>query len=393
VKGSVTLLGGDPGIGKSTLALQLAAKAEVAVLYVSGEESSGQIRLRAERLGVPLRGDLLVSSENEVDRIIAQAQASGAGLLIVDSIQTIRSTELNSAAASVSQLKACTEALTRFAKADGIPVIIIGHVTKEGAIAGPRALEHIVDTVLYFEGDGEASIRIVRAVKNRFGATDEVAVFEMRDDGLAELSNPSSLFCPVAAVRPPGCCATIVLEGTRPLAVEIQALVSPSAIPVPRRQVVGLDLNRVQLILAVLEKRAGFALGNKDVYISVVGGLRIREPAADLAVAMAVGSSLADVSLQGKMLVFGEVSLSGEVRRISRAERRLRESSQLGFAQAIIPAGTKLPPGPLQVHKVHSVADAIRLLPRHLKATPQVAGAGPHKSQELSSPVIATRHP
>lgn len=339
VPGSFVLVGGDPGIGKSTILLQLAAavaQRKGKVLYVSGEESARQVRLRADRLGA-LSGELYVLSETNMESIEAHAVSLAPVLLIVDSIQTVFRPDLPSAPGSVAQVRECAAQLLRLAKGSGMAVFIVGHVTKEGSLAGPRVLEHIVDTVLYFEGERHASFRVLRAVKNRFGSTNEVGLFEMRDTGLVEVPNPSELFL---SQRPEGVAGSVVvpsMEGTRPLLVEVQALVSASTFVSPRRTAEGIDLSRVQLLVAVLEKRVGLMLGNHDAYVKVTGGVRVTEPAVDLALAVALASSFRDQPPNSRAVVFGEVGLAGEVRAVARAEQRIREAEKMGFERVILP--------------------------------------------------------
>lgn len=340
VPGSLVLLGGDPGIGKSTLVLQAAtslATADAPVLYVSGEESVQQIKLRADRLGVNA-DKLFVLSETDLDRILAAAEKMNPGLLIVDSIQTVYADEITSAAGSVSQVRECTARLIQWAKPRQIPVLIVGHVTKEGTIAGPRVLEHMVDAVLYLEGDRYHQYRILRAVKNRFGSTDEVGVFEMADAGLVEVRNPSEAFLEERSGNAAGSTVAVTMEGSRPILVEVQALTSPTAYGLPRRSANGLDTNRLQLLVAVLQKRVGFGLGTQDIYANVVGGLRIAEPAADLAISIAVASSFKERLVDPRTVAIGEVGLSGELRSVNQLERRLAEAKRLGFTRAVVPA-------------------------------------------------------
>ncbi len=340
VPGSLVLLGGDPGIGKSTLVLQAAtslATADAPVLYVSGEESVQQIKLRADRLGVNAE-KLFVLSETDLDRILAAAEKMNPGLLIVDSIQTVYADEITSAAGSVSQVRECTARLIQWAKPRQIPVLIVGHVTKEGTIAGPRVLEHMVDAVLYLEGDRYHQYRILRAVKNRFGSTDEVGVFEMADAGLREVRNPSEAFLEERSGNAAGSTVAVTMEGSRPILVEVQALTSPTAYGLPRRSANGLDANRLQLLVAVLQKRVGLGLGTQDIYANVVGGLRIAEPAADLAVSIAVASSFKERLVDPRTVAIGEVGLSGELRSVNQLERRLAEAKRLGFTRAVVPA-------------------------------------------------------
>ncbi|CAN5513691.1 DNA repair protein RadA [soil metagenome] len=340
VRGSLILLGGDPGIGKSTLVLQTAAglaSAERKVLYVSGEESAQQIKLRADRLGVP--GEhLLVLSETNLQVALDAAEETQPGLLIIDSIQTAYLDDLNSAAGSVSQVRECTARLMQWAKPRNIPVLIVGHVTKEGAIAGPRVLEHMVDVVLYLEGERHHHYRILRGVKNRFGSTDEVGVFEMADAGLREVRNPSEAFLEERSGNSAGSTVAVTMEGTRPILVEVQALSSTTAFGLPRRSGNGLDANRLQLLVAVLQKRVGLPLQGQDIYANVVGGLKIAEPAADLPLTLAIASSFRDRAVDPRLVAIGELGLSGEVRSVNHLERRLIEARRLGFTRAIIPA-------------------------------------------------------
>ena len=338
VSGQVVLIGGDPGIGKSTLFLQ--ALAEIAprhkTLYVSGEESAEQVALRAGRLALDA-GDVELIAEIQLERIAAVLDASKPQVAVIDSIQTLYSEALTSAPGSVAQVRECAAQLTRHAKSSGIALIIIGHVTKDGAIAGPRVLEHIVDTVLYFEGDPHTSFRMIRAIKNRFGAVNELGVFAMTEKGLRGVSNPSALFLSHHEKDVAGSCVLATLEGTRPLLVEIQALVDAAHAPNPRRLSVGLEQNRLAMLLAVLHRHAGIACYDQDVFVNAVGGVRIGEPAADLAVMLAIVSSLTDRPIPGKVIAFGEVGLAGEVRPAPRGQDRLKEAAKLGFTRAIVP--------------------------------------------------------
>lgn len=341
VKGSVVLVGGDPGIGKSTLLLQALlglSKKYGKVLYVSGEESPEQIKLRAERLSID-SDEIILLSETSLEGIIDTASKLSPKAMVVDSIQTVYIEELLSAPGSVSQVRECASKLMLFAKRSDIPVFLVGHVTKEGAIAGPRVLEHIVDTVLYFEGDRGHAYRILRTVKNRFGSTNEIGVFEMSDAGLMEVENPSELFLLERPLNVSGSTVVASLEGTRPLLVEIQSLVSQTNFGMPRRTAIGVDFNRVNLLVAVLEKKAGLYLGGMDIFVNVVGGIRIIEPAVDLGVITAIASSLKDISIDPKTFVFGEVGLSGEIRAVTQAEVRIREASKIGFKRVIMPLG------------------------------------------------------
>ncbi|MEW6292562.1 MAG: DNA repair protein RadA [Pseudomonadota bacterium] len=339
VVGGVVLIGGDPGIGKSTLLLQaLARLAEVGqpVLYVSGEESAEQVALRAQRLQLPAAG-LRLLPEINLEKIIASLQEEKPVVAVIDSIQTLWSDALQSAPGSVAQVRECAAQLTRFAKQTGVGIIFVGHVTKEGALAGPRVLEHIVDTVLYFEGDTHSSFRLVRAFKNRFGAVNELGVFAMTDKGLKGVSNPSALFLSQHAQDVAGSCVLVTQEGTRPLLVEIQALVDDAMGGNPRRLTVGLESQRLAMLLAVLHRHAGVMCGDQDVFVNAVGGVRIQEPAADLAVLLAIVSSLRNKPLPAKLVVFGEVGLAGEIRPAPRGQERLKEAAKLGFTRALIP--------------------------------------------------------
>ena len=340
VAGSLVLIGGDPGIGKSTILIQVANHLSVSsgqVLYISGEESAEQIKLRSNRIGIS-SPSLLLAAETNIQAVERYAESVKPAYLVIDSIQTMYDPELASAPGTVSQVRSCTAALSRVAKKGGIPVFIVGHVTKEGSLAGPRVLEHMVDTVLYFEGDTHQSYRVLRAVKNRFGSTDELGIFEMREGGLEEVPNPSEALLAERPVHGAGSIVTSTIEGSRPLLVEIQALVAPSYFTSPRRMATGVDYNKMLMILAVLEKRVGLALGNKDVYVNVAGGVRIVEPAADLAIALAVASSLLDKPVDSAAIALGEIGLAGEVRAVGQMEKRLKEAARLGFERAIVAA-------------------------------------------------------
>lgn len=341
VPGSVILVGGDPGIGKSTLLLQACAKiAELPikpeVFYISGEEAIDQVRIRAKRLKLQ-NAPVNLASATDVRDIIATLEKSNADVVIIDSIQTMYLEEVESTPGSVSQVRACSYELIKLAKRRGFALFLVGHVTKQGSIAGPRVLEHMVDTVLYFEGERGHHFRILRAVKNRYGATDEIGVFEMQDQGLVEVENPSALFLAERQGNISGSCVFAGVEGSRPVLVEIQALVSPTSYSSPKRAVVGWDSNRLAMVLAVLEARCGMNLSSQDIYLNIAGGLRITEPAADLAVAMAVISSLSNKPLPPDMVIFGEIGLSGEIRAVSQPASRLKEAKKLGFASCIIP--------------------------------------------------------
>lgn len=342
VKGSLILVGGDPGIGKSTLLLQICNTIHSGskLLYVSGEESVGQIKLRADRLKV-VRKDLYIVSASNYESILALIDTEKPGLVIIDSIQTMYTDAITSAPGSVSQVREVTAALMKLAKKSGITIMIVGHVTKEGAIAGPRVLEHMVDTVLYFEGDRHLSFRILRAVKNRFGSTNEIGVFEMRDSGLAEISNPSEMMLSGRPGNVPGSVVVSSLEGTRPMLIEIQSLVCTTNFGVPRRMATGLDYNRLTMLMAVLEKRVGLQLYNFDAYVNVVGGIRIDEPACDLGIAAAVASSFRNVSVDDGFVLVGEVGLTGEVRAVAQIDKRISEAMRMGFKSIIIPEGNK----------------------------------------------------
>ena len=365
VAGQVVLIGGDPGIGKSTLLLQALSSLgnESKALYISGEESAEQVALRAKRLGVDTAPVHLVA-EIQLERIAAALDAHRPQVAVVDSIQTLWSEQLQSAPGSVAQVRECAAQLARHAKKSGIALFIIGHVTKEGTIAGPRVLEHIVDTVLYFEGDPNSAVRLVRAVKNRFGAVNELGVFAMTERGLKAVSNPSRLFLSTHEKPVAGSCVLMTLEGTRPLLVEIQALVDSAHTPNPRRLSVGLEQNRLAMLLAVLHRHAGIATWEQDVFVNAVGGMRISEPAADLAVCLAVVSSLTDRPIREKVAVFGEVGLAGEVRPAPRGQERLKEAAKLGFEKAIVPKANQ-PKGrlaELEVIAIERVDQAVQVL-------------------------------
>lgn len=365
VPGSLALIGGDPGIGKSTLVLQAAARVAsdaVPVLYTTGEESVQQIRLRADRLGLA-DANVHLLAESDLDQVIQVAGDLNPGLVIVDSIQTAMLPELESTAGSVGQVRECTARIIQWAKPRQLPVIIVGHVTKEGAIAGPRVLEHMVDTVLYLEGERFQQFRILRAVKNRFGSTDEVGVFEMTGEGLTEVTNPSQTFLQQRVLNAPGSVVTVTIEGSRPILVEMQALTSPTVYGLPKRSANGLDPGRLQLLVAVLQKRLGLTLGTQDIFANVVGGLRITEPGSDLAAALAIVSSFRDANFDPATVALGEIGLSGEIRSVGQIERRLTEASRLGFTKAIVPkhgiTGTSSRDG-LTIVPVGSVAEAVR---------------------------------
>lgn len=366
VPGAVILIGGDPGIGKSTLLLQVLAQVQerLSTLYVTGEESLSQVRLRASRLGLP-RLDLPVLAETSVERVLQIAQKQRPGLLVLDSIQTLHSESLDSAPGSVSQLRESSAQMVRYAKASGCAIVLVGHVTKEGAIAGPRVLEHMVDTVLYFEHDTGQRFRIVRAVKNRFGAVNELGVFAMTDVGLKEVSNPSALFLSRHAEPVAGSVVTVSRQGSRPLLVEVQALVDSSQLGNPRRVTLGLEGNRLAMLLAVLHRHGGIALGDQDVFANVVGGMRIQEPAADLPLVMAALSSFRAHPIPGDMVIFGELGLAGEIRPVQGGEERLAEAAKHGFKRAIVPkanAPRKTGFKGMQVHAVERLEQVIELV-------------------------------
>jgi len=366
VPGSLVLIGGDPGIGKSTLLLQASAALAAAggpVLYVSGEESAQQIKLRAERIGMPGDG-LYVLTETNIQVIVDHIMQLQPRLVVVDSIQTVYLEELQSAAGSVSQVRESAARLMRLAKEHGIPVFLIGHVTKAGAIAGPRVLEHIVDTVLYLEGDRFHSYRLLRCVKNRFGASSEVGVFEMQEVGMAEVTNPSQVFLAERLPNAAGSAVAVTLEGTRPLLVEIQALSSLTSFGNPRRTANGVDLNRLWLLVAVLSKRVGIRLSDQDVFVNVVGGLRVGEPAADLALACAITSSFRDIPVADDLASVGEVGLSGELRAVSQLETRLREAAKLGVRRCLVPQSrllNKLKLPEIEILKARTLAQALEM--------------------------------
>ncbi len=367
VRGGVALLGGDPGIGKSTLLLQALSRlsSSCTALYVSGEESAQQVALRSRRLGLE-SGSLKVLAEIQLEKILAALLAQTPHVAVIDSIQTVYSEALQSAPGSVAQVRECAAQLTRFAKTSGTSLLFVGHVTKEGAIAGPRVLEHMVDSVLYFEGDTHSSFRLVRAIKNRFGAVNELGVFAMTDKGLRGVANPSALFLSQHGVAVAGSCVLVTQEGTRPLLVEIQALVDESHAPNARRLTVGLEQNRLAMLLAVLHRHAGVAAFDQDVFVNAVGGVKIDEPAADLAILLAIVSSLRNKPLPPKLVVFGEVGLAGEVRPVQRGQERLREAAKLGFTQALIPRANAPKGGieGLEVIAVERVDEAVRIVTR-----------------------------
>lgn len=369
VPGVVVLLAGEPGVGKSTLLLEVAyrwaAESGSAALYVTGEESAGQVRLRAERTG-NVDDSMFLAAESDLSALLGHVDDVKPGLLIVDSVQTMSSPQVESSPGGVTQVRAVTAALVALAKERGLPVVLVGHVTKEGSVAGPRVLEHLVDVVLHFEGDRHSTLRMVRGVKNRFGAADEIGCFELRDDGIVGVPDPSGLFVNRHAEAVPGTAVTVTVEGKRPLLAEVQALVGKSYLNQPRRAVSGLDSSRVSMVLAVLEKRGGAALGDKDVYVATVGGMKVTEPAVDLAAALAVSSAFADEALSPKLVAIGEVGLAGEVRRVTGVGRRLTEAARMGFTHALVPPD----PGPLpdgikalQVADLASAVHAVQYVP------------------------------
>jgi len=367
VSGSLVLIGGDPGIGKSTLLLQVMgnlAKSDEPVLYVSGEESPQQIRLRGTRMGIEQK-QLYLLAETSLEKIFTHVTRLKPKALVVDSIQTIFTSGVESAPGSVSQVRETAGRLMLLAKGSGLPVFLVGHVTKDGAIAGPRVLEHIVDTVLYFEGDAGHPYRILRAVKNRFGSTNEIGVFEMKEGGLHEVRNPSELFLSERPIGVSGSLVVATIEGSRPLLVELQALVSPSSFGTPRRTTIGVDHNRLALLVAVLEKKVGLSLSGHDIFLNAAGGVRVSEPAADLGMALAVASSHLDRIIDPKTLVLGEVGLTGEVRGITQLELRVREAAKLGFTRCVFPAGSKKQfrvSGEMELIGVHTLDEALERL-------------------------------
>ena len=364
VSGSLVLVGGSPGIGKSTLLLQICGliSSKMKALYVSGEESERQIKMRAERLGVK-GGGVFVLAETEITEILAAAEDLNPNVLIVDSIQTLYNPELTASPGSVGQVKDCTMSLLRLSKDTGVTVFLIGHVNKEGAIAGPKVLEHMVDCVLYFEGERSMNYRILRAAKNRYGSTNEIGVFEMLDSGLCEVENPSEMLLSGRPSMTPGTCVTCVIEGTRPILAEIQALVTPSSANMPRRNSNGVEYNRAMMLLAVLQQRGGLRVGGCDAYINVIGGLNIDDPGADLATILALSSAYKDKPLRGDIAVFGEVGLTGELRQVSQINPRLAEIARMGFTACILPQRSKSKlqtPDGLELIHVRNINEAIK---------------------------------
>ncbi len=364
VPGSLMLIGGEPGIGKSTLLLQVAglvAEARGKVVYVSGEETVRQTKLRSERLGISGEG-LYLLAETNLEAILSQIEQLQPGLVIIDSIQTVYLSEVNAAPGSITQVRQCTLELMRWAKSGAVPVFITGHVTKEGAIAGPRVLEHIVDMVLYLEGEPFSAYRVLRCVKNRFGSTNEIGVFEMKEQGLIEVENPSQAFLSQRGSEAIGSVVVPVLEGSRPLLVEIQALTNPTSFGLPRRTANGVEFNRVLLITAVLSRRLGLKLGNQDIMVNVTGGLKIGEPAADLGIALAIVSSFRDAEVDPQLAIVGEVGLSGELRAVAQLDRRVNEAARLGFKRCLVPkVGAKVSPVPkgIELIPAGSVREAV----------------------------------
>jgi DNA repair protein RadA/Sms len=366
VPGSLVLVGGEPGIGKSTLLLQVSAMMTAMqnkVVYVSGEETERQVKLRADRLGIG-GNDLFLLAETDLDTIISQVEALSPGMVVVDSVQAVSISDMEASPGSISQVRECTSRLMQWTKSSGIPVFVTGHVTKEGAIAGPKTLEHIVDVVLYLEGEQFSAHRLLRCVKNRFGSTNEIGVFEMKEQGLVEVANPSQIFLSQRGTDPVGSVVVPILEGSRPLLVEIQALTNPTSFGQPRRTANGVDFNRLLLIAAVLSKRVGLKLGNQDIMVNVTGGLKIDEPAADLGIALAIASSFRDSPIDPELAVVGEVGLSGELRSVTQLERRVHEAARLGFKRCLIPrsgARTMSVPQGIQTITAATLREAVRV--------------------------------
>lgn len=361
VPGAVVLLAGEPGVGKSTLLLEVAyqwAKTVDRSLYVTGEESAGQVRLRAERTG-NVHDRMFLAAESDLSAILGHVDDVKPGVLIVDSVQTMASLLVDGSPGGVTQVKAVTSGLVALAKERGLPVVLVGHVTKDGTVAGPRVLEHLVDVVLQFEGDKHSTLRMVRGIKNRFGAADEIGCFELVEEGIVGVPDPSGLFISQTAEPVPGTAITVAMEGKRPLLGEVQALVSSTSAPQPRRAVSGLDSARVAMVLAVLEKRGGLKLADKDVYVATVGGMKITEPGIDLALVLALTSSFGDVALSPRLVSVGEVGLAGEIRRVPSVGRRLAEAARLGFTHALVPPDSGKPPAGIRVLEVANVADAL----------------------------------
>ncbi|WP_432146892.1 DNA repair protein RadA [Streptomyces sp. bgisy084] len=379
VPGAVVLLAGEPGVGKSTLLLDAAAKAASdahRTLYVTGEESASQVRLRADRIGA-LDDHLYLAAETDLSAVLGHLDTVKPSLLILDSVQTVASPEIEGAPGGMAQVREVAGALIRASKERGMSTLLVGHVTKDGAIAGPRLLEHLVDVVLHFEGDRHARLRLVRGVKNRYGTTDEVGCFELHDEGITGLADPSGLFLTRRAEPVPGTCLTVTLEGRRPLVAEVQALTVDSQIPSPRRTTSGLETSRVSMMLAVLEQRGRIsALGKRDIYSATVGGVKLTEPAADLAVALALASAASDTPLPKNLVAIGEVGLAGEVRRVTGVQRRLSEAARLGFTHALVPTDPGKIPDGMRVLEVADVGQALSVLPKRVRReAPQEEGA------------------
>ncbi|MEW1754207.1 DNA repair protein RadA [Streptomyces angustmyceticus] len=379
VPGAVVLLAGEPGVGKSTLLLDVAAKAASdahRTLYVTGEESASQVRLRADRIGA-LDDHLYLAAETDLSAVLGHLDTVKPSLLILDSVQTVASPEIEGAPGGMAQVREVAGALIRASKERGMSTLLVGHVTKDGAIAGPRLLEHLVDVVLHFEGDRHARLRLVRGVKNRYGTTDEVGCFELHDEGITGLADPSGLFLTRRAEPVPGTCLTVTLEGRRPLVAEVQALTVDSQIPSPRRTTSGLETSRVSMMLAVLEQRGRIsALGKRDIYSATVGGVKLTEPAADLAVALALASAASDTPLPKNLVAIGEVGLAGEVRRVTGVQRRLSEAARLGFTHALVPSDPGKIPDGMRVLEVADVGAALSVLPKRVRReAPQEEGA------------------
>ncbi|MGP8299985.1 DNA repair protein RadA [Streptomyces inhibens] len=379
VPGAVALLAGEPGVGKSTLLLDVAAKAasdDHRTLYVTGEESASQVRLRADRIGA-IDDHLYLAAETDLSAVLGHLDTVKPSLLILDSVQTVASPEIDGAPGGMAQVREVAGALIRASKERGMSTLLVGHVTKDGAIAGPRLLEHLVDVVLHFEGDRHARLRLVRGVKNRYGTTDEVGCFELHDEGIIGLADPSGLFLTRRAEPVPGTCLTVTLEGRRPLVAEVQALTVDSQIPSPRRTTSGLETSRVSMMLAVLEQRGRIsALGKRDIYSATVGGVKLTEPAADLAVALALASAASDTPLPKNLVAIGEVGLAGEVRRVTGVQRRLSEAARLGFTHALVPSDPGKIPDGMRVMEVADVGQALSVLPKRVRReAPQEEGA------------------
>ncbi len=366
VPGSVILLGGDPGVGKSTLMMQFASQLrDQVVLYISGEESASQIKLRAERLNVTPSDSLLIFPETNMEVIMETVERATPDVIIVDSVQTMFRSDLESSAGSVGQVRESTAQFMRIAKSKSVPIFLIGHVTKEGVLAGPKVIEHMVDTVLQFEGERHYAYRILRAMKNRFGSTNEIGIFEMRDSGLREVKNPSEVFLSERAYGASGSAVVASVEGTRPILIEVQALVTPTSYGVPQRNTTGFDYRRLGLLLAVLEKRMGVMLGQQDVFVNIAGGVRVDEPAVDLGIALSIISSLRDVPVDSQSVMVGEIGLGGEIRTISQIEKRIQETAKLGFKKILLPKNnlkSSVRNGGIELVGVEHIEDAVQLL-------------------------------